>query len=238
MQSFTTIDPAEAAKFAAMANEWHNPLGKFKTLHHINPVRLGYITQYIAQHFGARPLRDLQLLDIGCGGGLIAEPLARLGAQVTGVDAAQKNITCAQEHAQRMGLNINYHCTAIEHMTQTFDVVLALEVVEHVADVGLFLRSCVQRLSPSGLLILSTLNRTPQSYLAGIVAAEYVLRLLPRGTHSWQKFVRPAEAAAHLSDAGLTVTPPTGMRYNPLTHKAWLCNDTSVNYLLCATRPA
>lgn len=244
----STVDAGDVERFSRIAAEWWDPKGKFRPLHELNPARIGYIRDTIAAHFGlsSPPFTlhssPLTLLDIGCGGGLIAEPMARLGATVTGVDASEKNIAVAALHAQQAGLAIDYRATTAEGLAATgatFDVVLALEIVEHVADVGLFLRSLAQLVRPGGLLILSTLNRTTKSYLMAIVGAEYVLRLLPRGTHSWQQFIRPSELVRAVTACGLGVGELKGLVLDP---RRWQWgihdHDLDVNYLLTATRPA
>ena len=243
----TSVAPDEIAKFEAMADEWWDETGKFKPLHMMNPVRLDYITRQIAMEFGRdlgadRPFQGLRLLDIGCGGGLLCEPMARLGADVVGADAAERNIPVARIHADRMGLDIDYRHTTAEALAEAgenFDVVLNMEVVEHVADPQSYLSSCAQLLRPGGLHICSTLNRTAKSFAAAIVGAEWVMRWLPRGTHEWSKFITPDELTAMLSAAGLTPVDRTGMVFNPLTWRWSLSErDLSVNYVTAATKPA
>lgn len=241
-----SIDPAEIEKFRAMASEWWSPTGKFAPLHKFNPVRLDFIRQTAIDHFGLddskrRPLTGLRLLDAGCGGGLVSEPMARLGASVTGVDAGAANIKAATVHAESTDVEVDYRVGAIEGLLAadepSFDIVLALEVVEHVVDPARFLADCAALVKPGGLLVMGTLNRTAKAFALAIVGAEYVMRWLPQGTHEWSKFVTPMEAAAALTGAGMLTTPATGVTYNPLTGKWSLSNDTSVNYLLTATRP-
>jgi 2-polyprenyl-6-hydroxyphenyl methylase/3-demethylubiquinone-9 3-methyltransferase len=241
-----TVDPAEIERFSRIADEWWDPAGKFAPLHRFNPVRLGFVRDEICNRFGrdARqpaPLGGLRILDIGCGGGLISEPMARLGAKVTGVDAAARNVAVARLHAERMRLAIDYrHATAEELRAagDTFDAVLALEVVEHVADVGLFLECCAALVRPGGILVMATLNRTTKAFALAIVGAEYVLRWLPRGTHDWRKFVKPSEAVRALRSNGLDVSELCGVAYNPLTG-AWSLapDDLDVNYMLVAGKP-
>jgi 2-polyprenyl-6-hydroxyphenyl methylase / 3-demethylubiquinone-9 3-methyltransferase len=240
-----SIDPEEVARFSAMAEEWWDPAGKFRPLHQLNPARLQFIRDRLAGHFGRDPLgppplSGLRLLDIGCGGGLVSEPLARLGATVVGVDASEKNVNIARAHAEQGDLAIDYRNTSAEDLAaagERFDAVLALEVIEHVADIGSFVGACAQLTRPGGALVFSTLNRTPQSFLFGIVGAEYVLRWLPRGTHQWNRFVRPSELAAALRPHGLTVTALEGLTYQPLAERWRLSRDLSVNYLAFATKP-
>lgn len=241
----TSIDAAEVAKFQAMAAEWWDPSGKFKPLHMLNPVRLDYIVGQIAAEFSRdrrqpRPFEGLRLLDIGCGGGLISEPMARLGASVTGADAAAENIEIARLHAAQSGLDIDYRATTAESILAEgaqFDVVLALEIVEHVADPQAFIATCARLLRPGGMLIASTLNRTPQSFAAAIVGAEWVMRWLPRGTHDWRRFIRPDELAGMFDAAGARVVDRAGMVFNPLGW-SWSLSprDLSVNYLIAGVR--
>ncbi|WP_299358317.1 bifunctional 2-polyprenyl-6-hydroxyphenol methylase/3-demethylubiquinol 3-O-methyltransferase UbiG [uncultured Paracoccus sp.] len=241
----SSIDPAEVQKFQEMAAEWWDPAGKFKPLHMLNPVRLDYVTGQIAAEFsrdlhGARPFDGIRLLDIGCGGGLMTEPMARLGATVTGADAADRNIAVARLHADQSGLDIDYRADAAETLLAenlSFDVVLALEIVEHVADPQEFATTCTRLLRPGGMLIMSTLNRTPQSFAAAIVAAEWVIRWLPRGTHDWRRFIRPDELAAMLDAAGTRVVDRAGMVFNPVRWDWSLSRrDLSVNYLMTGIR--
>lgn len=244
-QSATTVDPDEIERFSAMAAAWWDPDGDFRPLHRLNPTRLTYIRDRVAGRLDRDPLEDkplqgLKLLDIGCGGGLLSEPMARLGAEVTGVDASEKNIGTASAHAREMGLDIDYrHSTAeaLAEAGESFDVVLNMEVVEHVADAGLFLRSCADLVRPGGAMVLSTINRTPQAFAMAIVGAEYVLRWLPRGTHTWRKFVRPSELTRHAEGAGLNVEHLTGVSYNPLNDRWTLSRDLSVNYMAFTTKP-
>lgn len=244
-QTSASIDPAEIAKFEAMAAEWWDPQGKFRPLHLMNPVRLDYVTAQIAAEQGRdrhqpRPFEGLRLLDIGCGGGLVAEPMARLGATVTGADAAEGNIAIARIHAEEQGLQIDYRATTAETLVEEgaqFDVVLALEIIEHVADPAAFVATCQRLLRPGGLLILSTLNRTLRSFAGAILGAEWVLRWLPRGTHDWNRFITPDELAGLVKNAGLGVVDRQGMIFNPLSF-GWRLSDRdlSVNYLLTARR--
>jgi 2-polyprenyl-6-hydroxyphenyl methylase / 3-demethylubiquinone-9 3-methyltransferase len=242
----STVDPADVARFSAMASEWWDSDGKFGPLHRLNPVRLTYIRDHLARHFGRealkpKPLSGLRVLDIGCGGGLIAEPLARLGAAMVAIDASATNIGVAQAHAAESELAIDYRCTTAEDLAaagERFDVVLCLEVVEHVADRDLFLAAAASLVKPGGALIAATLNRTPQSYLMAIVGAEYVLRWLPIGTHEWGKFVRPSELARALRHAGLDVADLSGVSYNPVADTWRLTRDLGVNYMCLAVRPA
>ena len=239
-----SVDPAEVDRFSAMAAEWWDGTGKFRPLHRLNPVRLAYIRDRVAARFGRdplklRPLSGLRLLDIGCGGGLISEPMARLGAAVTGIDASATNIGVARTHAVESDLSIDYRVAAAEDLAaagERFDVVLCLEIVEHVADLDGFLAAAAALVRPGGVLIAATLNRTPQSFLFAILGAEYVLRWLPRGTHRWEKFVRPSELAARARRSGLTVADVSGVSYSPLTDSWRLSRDLSVNYLWLATR--
>ncbi len=241
-----TIDPAEIAKFEAMAAEWWDPAGKFKPLHMMNPVRLDYITRQVAAEFDrdlgtSNPFKGLRILDIGCGGGLLCEPMARLGATIVGVDAAPRNIPVAQIHAEQSGLEIDYRIGTAEAMAaagEQFDVVLNMEVVEHVADPQGFLTACQQLLKPGGLHLCSTINRNPKSFAMAIVGAEWVMRWLPKGTHEWDKFITPDELFALLEKAGLTPVDRKGYVFNFLNF-SWSISDRdlSVNYVTAATKP-
>jgi 2-polyprenyl-6-hydroxyphenyl methylase/3-demethylubiquinone-9 3-methyltransferase len=245
--SQTTVDPAEIAKFEAMAAEWWDPEGKFKPLHMLNPCRLDYITSQIAAQFSRdlaaeKPFAGLRILDIGCGGGLLSEPMARLGADVTGADAAEGNLPVARIHAEQSGLTIDYRHTTAEDMAaagEQFDVVLNMEVVEHVADPLGFLTASQELLKPGGLLICSTINRNPKSYAVAIIGAEVIMRWLPRGTHEWSKFITPDELFALLADAGVTPVDRKGFVFNPLTW-GWSISDRdlSVNYVTASTKSA
>lgn len=241
----STVDEAETAKFAAMAEEWWDPKGKFAPLHKLNPVRLEFLRDRICDRFGRdpmgnKPLEGLSLADVGCGGGLLSEPMTRLGATVTGIDAGEKNIRIATAHAETVGVEIDYRCDTVEAMAargEAYDVVLNMEVVEHVADVALFLEASAALVKPGGLMFVATLNRTIKAYGLAIVGAEYVLGWLPRGTHDWNKFVRPSELAAPLRRAGLEMTEITGVAYNPLKDKWSLApKDLDVNYMAVAVR--
>ncbi|HPD94129.1 MAG: bifunctional 2-polyprenyl-6-hydroxyphenol methylase/3-demethylubiquinol 3-O-methyltransferase UbiG [Rhodobacter sp.] len=241
----TTIDPAEVAKFEAMAAEWWDPQGKFKPLHMLNPCRLDYVTRQIAAEFdrdltAPQPFAGLRLLDIGCGGGLLSEPMARLGAQVVGADAAEGNLPVARVHAEQSGLTIDYRHTTAEALAaagERFDVVLNMEVVEHVADPLAYLTACHDLLKPGGLMICSTLNRNPKSYAVAIFGAEVVMRWLPRGTHDWRKFITPDELDAMIRDAGLDPVDRTGMVFNPVLWRWSLsARDLSVNYVTASVR--
>lgn len=248
MQAATsTVDPAEVAKFEAMAAEWWDPQGKFKPLHMMNPVRLDYIVRQVAAEFGRDPagplpFAGLRILDIGCGGGLLSEPMARLGAAVVGADAAEGNIPVARLHAEAQGLAIDYrHATAeaLAAAGETFDVVLAMEIVEHVADPQAFLSTCRGLMKPGGLLVASTLSRTARSFMLAIVGAEWVMRWLPRGTHDWAKFITPDELAGFLRGAGLDPVDRKGFVFNPVAWD-WAISDRdlSVNYVIAGVRRA
>ena len=242
----TTVDPGEVAKFEAMAAEWWDTKGKFKPLHMMNPVRLDYITSQIAAEFGrdlsdSLPFKGLRLLDIGCGGGLLSEPMARLGAEVIGADAAEKNIPVAQIHAEQSGLEIDYRHTTAEAMAaagEQFDVVLNMEVVEHVASPIDYLTACRNLLKPGGLMIASTINRNPKSYMVAIFGAERVMRWLPVGTHEWHKFITPDELQDLITRAGLRQVDRKGFVFNPVTwHWSISSRDLSVNYVTSSIRP-
>lgn len=234
--SKTSIDPQEVEQFSRIAEEWWDENGKFKPLHRINPLRISYIREQAEAHFG-RSMSGLSLTDIGCGGGLISEPMARLGAKVTGVDASEKNIAVASLHAKQSGLDIRYLATSAEQMNEQFDIVLALEIIEHVANLDVFYDALVKLVKPGGLMILSTMNRTAKSYAMAIIGAEYVLRWLPRGTHDWNKFIKPSEMARALQARGLHISDTQGMVFNPLEWKFTLNpKDLYVNYLMVATK--
>jgi len=240
----STVDPAEIERFSRIAAEWWDPAGKFAPLHRLNPVRIGYIRDRAAAHWhretlSGTPLEGLSVLDIGCGGGLLSEPMARLGAAVTGVDAAARNIAVAALHAEKQGLAIDYRqgtAEALAEGTVRFDIVLALEIVEHVADVELFLRSCSRLVKPGGLLFLSTLSRTAKAWMLAIAGDEYILGWLPRGTHDWKKFLKPSEVVRGLEAGGIDTREIVGVVYNPLS-RAWSLNkaDLDVNYMLFGT---
>lgn len=239
-----SVDANEVARFSALAGEWWDADGPLRPLHRLNPVRLGFIRDRAAARFGRdikrpRPLAGLSLLDIGCGGGLVAEPMNRLGARVVAIDAAKDNIGVAHAHAGEAGLDIDYRHAAAEDLAAegaTFDIVLALEIVEHVADRDLFLRACGALVAPGGMMVLATLNRTLKAWALAIVGAEYVLGWLPRGTHEWDKFVRPHEVARGLRASGLKFAELSGVSYAPLTGEWRLSRDTDVNYMALAVR--
>ncbi len=242
----TTIDPTEIAKFEAMASEWWDLEGKFKPLHMMNPVRLDYITRQIAAEFqrdltADEPFAGLRILDIGCGGGLLCEPMARLGADVVGVDAAPRNIPVARLHAEQSGLTIDYRVGTAEDMAaagEQFDIVLNMEVVEHVVDPLAYLTACQQLLKSGGLQICSTLNRNPKSFAMAIVGAEWVKRWLPKGTHDWAKFITPDELFALLEKAGLTPVDRKGFQFNPISWD-WRISerDLGCNYVTASVKP-
>jgi 2-polyprenyl-6-hydroxyphenyl methylase / 3-demethylubiquinone-9 3-methyltransferase len=239
-----TVDAAEVRRFSRLAGEWWDPQGKMAVLHKFNPVRLAYIRDAVCRQFDRNAdhppcLDGIRILDIGCGGGILCEPLARLGATVAGADPSPDNIKAAKLHAVRSGLTIDYRVIAAEALAdagERFDVVLAMEVIEHVADVGLFVRRCAEMVRPGGLMIAATLNRTIKSFALAIVGAEYLLRWLPRGTHQWDKFITPNELEAALAEAGLEVSGKTGVIYNPLTDQWRLSSDMDVNYMLTAEK--
>ena len=240
----TTIDQAEVDRFSAMAAEWWDPTGKFRPLHKFNPVRLTYIRDRVCAQFGRdptahRPLEGLRILDIGCGGGLLSEPMARMGADVLGADASEKNIGIARAHAAGSGMPVDYRAVTAEALAQageTFDVVLNMEVVEHVSDVDFFLATCASMVRPGGMMFVATINRTMKAAALAIFAAENVLRWLPRGTHQYEKLVRPEEIEKPLAASGLTVTDRTGVSFNPLSNQWNLSKDMDVNYMLVARR--
>jgi 2-polyprenyl-6-hydroxyphenyl methylase/3-demethylubiquinone-9 3-methyltransferase len=239
--SSPSVDPAEIAKFSKLSAEWWDPRGKMAPLHKINPLRLAFIRDAACRKFdrNARSLtclEGLRVLDIGCGAGLLCEPLARLGAQVIGVDPSESNIAAAKLHADKSHVAIDYRCTTLEEMDprERFDIVLAMEVVEHVVDVGAFLARCASVLKPGGLMVVSTLNRTWKSFALAIVGAEYVLRWLPRGTHQWEKFVTPEELAQHLENSRLGITEQAGVVYSPFADRWSTSSDMEVNYMVVA----
>ncbi|PQO24709.1 bifunctional 3-demethylubiquinol 3-O-methyltransferase/2-polyprenyl-6-hydroxyphenol methylase [Rhodobacteraceae bacterium WD3A24] len=247
MASETTIDDTEIEKFQAMAAEWWDPHGKFRPLHMLNPCRLDYITAQVAAEFdrdltAPAPFEGLRFLDIGCGGGLLSEPMARLGADVVGADAAERNIPVARIHADQEGLAIDYRHTSAEALAEageTFDVVMNMEVVEHVSDPPAYLRACRELLRPGGLMACSTLNRNAKSFAVAILGAEHVMRWLPRGTHDWRKFITPDELYAMLEVAGLEPVDRKGFVFNPLSWSWSLSHrDLSVNYVTTSLRPA
>lgn len=236
----TTADPAELARFAATARQWWDPAGPYRALHRLNPVRLAYVRDHACRHFrrdpvATTPLVDLQIVDVGCGGGLLAEPLTRLGAHVTAIDATAETIAVAEGHSARAGLQISYRCATAEDLVaeaKHFDVVLTMEIVEHVADLNGFLTACSTLVRPGGLLFAATINRTTKAFLLAVVAGEWILRWLPRGTHDWNKFVRPDEMTRGLAAGGVHVTATTGVTYNPLAD-TWSLDprDLAVNYM-------
>ena len=242
----TTIDAAEVERFSKMATEWWDPSGKFKPLHKFNPVRLAYIKDKVSSHFSRDSsaidtFSGLRVLDIGCGGGLLCEPMARLGADVVGVDPSATNINVATLHAGQSGLAIDYRTTSAEALAaegETFDVILNMEVVEHVADVPLFLSQCAKMLRPGGLMFVATINRTLKAWGLAIIGAEHVLRWLPKGTHQYEKLVRPEEIKAPLGSEGLSILETQGVFYNLLQDQWQLSGDTDVNYMMLAERPA
>lgn len=238
----TTVDPDEVAFFARIADSWWDPTGPFKPLHQLNPTRLKYIREACEAHFNLdqtshTPLKGLRLLDIGCGGGLVSEPMCRLGADVTGVDASEKNIKTATVHAAGMGITyVNNTAEALAEAGEQFDIIINMEVIEHVADVGDYLKACRALLKPGGLMLVSTINRTMKSLLFAKIGAEYIMRWLPIGAHDWNKFITPAEMTNHLAAAGFTPGEAMGYAFNPLTFK-WKLDprDTAVNYAQSAT---
>ena len=251
-QAAASVDPAEIARFSAIADEWWDPHGKFRPLHRLNPVRLAFVKQVASAHFGrdaaaSDALHGLALLDIGCGGGLICEPMARLGASVTGIDPSPTNIEVARLHAADAGLAIDYRAMTAEMLaceagegtrSDGYDIVLALEVVEHVADLGLFVNTCASCVRPGGLVFFATLNRTLKAFALAIVGAEYLLGWLPRGTHQWSKFVRPEELREFARAAGLASVEQKGIVYDPFSDVWTLSPDMDVNYMMALERRA
>ncbi len=242
----TTIDDAEVEKFSKIAAEWWDPFGKFKPLHKFNPIRLALIRDTLCAHFGRdpmekRPLERLRLIDIGCGGGLVSEPMCRLGAQMVSIDAAERNVKTALAHAAESGLDIDYRHTSVEDLLASgeppFDAVLNLEVVEHVADVDLFLGSSANLVKPGGMMAVATINRTAKALLTAKIGAEYILRWLPAGTHDPRKFVKPEEVRRALESRGLTISAEHGVTYQPLLDAWRVTADLSVNYMMFAEKP-
>ena len=230
-----TDDQREINKFSEMASEWWDPNGKFAPLHKFNPTRQEYLVNQIKNHFsilskGSNPFKKLTLLDVGCGGGLVAEPMTRLGAKVTGIDASEKNINVAKFHAEQMNLKINYICSTPEKLNQKFDVVLCLEIIEHVADVDFFIKTCAKLLKKNGIIFFATLNRTAKSFLFAIVGAEYILNWLPKGTHDWNKFLKPDEIISNALKYKLDPYETVGFKFNIILRDWQKSKDTDVNY--------
>ena len=238
----STINKEEIQKFSKLADEWWDVNGKFKPLHLFNPIRIEYITEKIKLHFDINKrtnfLEDIEILDIGCGGGLISEPLARLGGKITGIDAAEKNIKVAKIHSNKSKLKINYLHKSPEQLdnAKKFDVILNLEIVEHVEDVNLYIKSCYRLLKNNGLMFTATLNRSFISYVKAIIGAEYILRWLPIGTHDWNKFIKPEELEKILTNEKFVTTDIKGLEFNPLTNKWKKSDNLSVNYIICSTK--
>jgi 2-polyprenyl-6-hydroxyphenyl methylase/3-demethylubiquinone-9 3-methyltransferase len=240
----SSIDPAEVERFSRIAAEWWDPKGKFAPLHKFNPTRLAFIRDQALHRFARdpaarRPFEGLRLLDIGCGGGLLSEPMSRLGFQVVGVDAAERNIGTASAHAAEVGAEVDYRCSTAEALLaagETFDVILNMEVIEHVADPGAFLRDCAAMLRPGGLMIVATLNRTLKAFALAKLGAEYVLRWLPAGTHDWSKFLKPDELRGFLAETPLVVDGPFGVVFDPLSGRWSQSHDADVNYLMTVAR--
>lgn len=241
----TTIDTGEVERFSKLAAEWWNPSGKFKTLHKFNPIRLAYIRDHVANRFGrdpraARPFEGLRFLDIGCGGGLLCEPMARLGASVVGADASETNIEVAKLHAAESGVAIDYRAATAEDLAdrgEKFDVILNMEVIEHVADIDLFVGKCGQMVKPGGIMFVATINRTLKALGLAIIGAEYILRWLPRGTHQFGKLVRPDELEKALAKADMSIIDRAGVIYNPLGDRWQRSTDMDVNYMVLAEKP-
>ena len=237
----STINKEEIQKFSDLADEWWDVKGKFKPLHMFNPIRIEYILDKVSKHFKINRnmnlfLKDLEILDIGCGGGLISEPMARLGANVTGIDAAEKNIKVASLHSEKNNLKIKYFQSSPEKIEEKekFDIILNLEIVEHVDDLNLYLSSCQKLLKKNGLMFTATINRTFTSYVKAIVGAEYILRWLPIGTHDWNKFIKPEELQKKLADLKFKNEDVTGLKFNPILQKWKISDDLSVNYIICS----
>ena len=239
----TTINKEEIQKFSRLADEWWDVNGKFKPLHMFNPIRIEYISENIKNHFNLKKdntnfLDGLNILDIGCGGGLISEPMARLGANVTGIDASEKNINVAKLHSQKNALKINYINTSPENLNslKKFDIILNLEIVEHVENVNLYIKSCARLLKKKGLMFTATLNRSFTSYIKAIIGAEYILRWLPVGTHDWNKFIKPEELEKFLAQENFSTLDITGLKFNPLLSKWKKSSDLSVNYIISSAK--
>ena len=232
-----TINKQEIAKFSKMASDWWNPLGKFKPLHKFNPIRIKYIRDSAVKHFKIKsnnqPLKNLNILDIGCGGGLLSEPMNKLGASVTGIDASKTNINIAKIHSKKNKLKINYICASPENLkiNKKFDIILNMEIVEHVEDVNFFLQSCSKLLKKNGIMFVATLNKTLKSYIFAIIGAEYILRWLPIGTHEWEKFIKPEELIKIQKKNNLKLDKLDGMKFNPITDEWKLTQDKSINYI-------
>ena len=242
----TTIDDAEVARFSAIAAEWWSPTGKFRPLHKFNPVRLTYIKEQVCQHFNIdpskpKPFEGLRILDIGCGGGLLCEPMARLGAEIVGADASNTNIEVAKIHAEQTGVTVDYRATTSEDLAaagEKFDIILNMEVVEHVADVDLFMTSCCEMVKPGGLMFMATINRTAKARMLAIFMAEKVLRWLPVGTHEFEKLVKPEELEEAFTKGGMSLLDESGVTYNPVLDRWSKSKDMDVNYMMLATKPA
>ena len=233
----STINKLEIAKFSKIAAEWWSPNGKFKPLHKFNPIRIKYLKENIIEHFKLKqtnsPLKGLNILDIGCGGGLLSEPITRLGAKVTAIDASKKNIQVAKFHAKKNSLKINYLCSSPEklNLNKKFDVVLNMEIIEHVEDLNFFIKKSSNLLKKNGLMFIATINKTFKSYMFAIIGAEYVLRWLPIGTHDWEKFVKPDNLVSLAINSNLKLKKLSGMKFNPIIDNWSLSNDKSVNYI-------
>ena len=239
----STINKEEIQKFSKLADEWWDPNGKFKPLHMFNPIRIEYITEKIKKHYRidnnkTNFLNGFDVLDIGCGGGLISEPMTRLGANLTGIDASEKNINVAELHSKKSNLKINYLNTSPEKLQtdKKFDIILNLEIVEHVEDVHLYIRSCAKFLKSNGLMFTATLNRTFSSYIKAIIGAEYILRWLPIGTHDWNKFIKPEELEKILIENRFNTVDIAGLQFNPILKKWKRSKDLSVNYIICSSK--
>lgn len=242
MVNASTINNDEIAKFTAMADEWWDESGKFKTLHQLNPLRIGYIREKAIAHFGLEdnlvPFKGLKILDIGCGGGLLSEPMSRLGGEVTGIDAGEKNIKIASAHLAKANTKVDYRNITVEELAKTeagFDIILNMEVIEHVDNPQLFLNSCTQLLKPNGIMFIATINRTPKAFFGAIIGAEYIMRLLPRGTHNWKKFLKPSEINKLLEPA-MKLKAMTGVSYNPITEKFKMVDSLDINYMMFYAR--